>query len=604
LGERSSGILTIPLPEKSPSILELPGLVGEILADTGELATREIHAILGFNGQILVGGRFQSAGGRLVSNLALWDGRDWSGSSVVLAGGVDGVVRTLEYDGERIWVGGEFSQAGHRPARNLAVINLTGARSEWEFPGVGPLPEEAPVLTEGNRFRIVAGLNGPISSMTATPTQVYAAGSFSETGGSRPVRGVGVWNGGEWQDLGPLVYRSGNSEVAGYANHVVAGHNRIYLGGAFTHVAGVAATNIAYWAGGRWHPLGGGVWENASDYLVRQVHAVLPHETGVYVGGNFSGAGRMQDGPPRGLYNVGRYSFSDGRWHRLGGGLHGGYNNSVSVSSLTIWGGHLYVAGYMRESEQEDGTRDYITRGIVRWNLAEQRWNSVPLDGLPAFFEVTTLAADEHYLYAGGTTLGLYRWNGTAWSLVLARGFNMAQKIWAIHPHHQDLYVVTASTVDGFHLRRWQGGVWADLSTPIFGYPEAITAIAFRNHELFFGGQFNQAGGLPASNFGVADIFPRSYEEFRASRFSAGTPSDVSDPAADADGDGLSNEAEYMAGTDPQDASISFRTTGLVHRNTDDSSIGFFHPGGAVISFEAMPNRRPTGGNRFAVSVP
>lgn len=597
LTEQGGGVLVLPMPERSPAITDQPGLIGEAFADSGDLATREVNAILGLGNQVLVAGRFRSAGGHLVSNLALWDGRGWSSSTMALGGGVDGTVRVLEHDGERVWVGGEFSRADHRPARNLVVIHFTGNSSVYEFPGVGPLPEEIPGPGPESRFRTVTGLNGQITGMAATETHVYAMGTFTETAGKKAVRGLGVWNGADWQNLGPLTFRIPGMEQEGYGMRIVTGHNRAYLGGVFTHIGQTPATNIAYYAGGRWYALGGGLWNgyamSSADYTRYQVAAILPHESGVYAGGNFTTAGNMQD-PARSLYNVARYSFADGKWHPLGGGVQGGLNNSAQVMSLAIWGGHLYVVGSMRNYVQEDGSQGVISHSLTRWNISEHRWEPVPLEGLPTFFDATMVFASKDHLYCGGTTLGLYRWDGTTWSLVLPRVPNVAQRFQAAAFYQEDLYVVTSSSVEGLRLRRWRSGMWMDLSSPPFGFPaspEGVLSIAVRGQELCFGGQFTQAGGLPLSNFGVYQLAARSYEEFLASNFPPGTPPEVSAPSADPDQDGLSNEAEFLAGTNPREGSVAFRTSGLMYSVPGAGSPGFFRPGGAVITFEAMPNR-------------
>ena len=88
----------------------------------------------GENADVYAGGRFHLAGGVRVQNVARWEtvegipgGGYWTGlvdsdclrlSSGVC--GVDGDVWALAYVGEYLYVGGQFSAAGGKPARNIA----------------------------------------------------------------------------------------------------------------------------------------------------------------------------------------------------------------------------------------------------------------------------------------------------------------------------------------------------------------------------------------------------------------------------------------------------------------------------------------------------
>lgn len=117
---------------------------------------------------LYAGGKFTTAGGINVSNIARWDGRDWSDVGL----GVNGIVSSLYvFDdssgfGPELFVGGAFTQAGALPARYLARWN----GSLWSSLGLG--------------------LNGSVTTMAAFDEDdegpgrpaLYLGGSFSVAG--------------------------------------------------------------------------------------------------------------------------------------------------------------------------------------------------------------------------------------------------------------------------------------------------------------------------------------------------------------------------------------------------------------------------------------
>src|SRR6266404_2094531 len=82
---------------------------------------------------------------------------------------------------------------------------------------------------------------------------------------------------GNWSSLGSSL--GANGPV--YAT-AVDGAGNLYIGGAFTSVAGVTANGIAKWDGSSWSALGSGL-----DGLVFNVFALAVSGSDVYAGGTF-----------------------------------------------------------------------------------------------------------------------------------------------------------------------------------------------------------------------------------------------------------------------------------------------------------------------------
>lgn len=92
------------------------------------------------------------------------------------------------------------------------------------------------------------------------------------------------------------------------------------------------------------------------------------------------------------------------------------------------------------------------------------------------------------------------------------------------------------------NLVSFDGARWTALTTPAFAERRAVIAVGDTFLTVGNGGQIWQSAPVPAS--------PRGFDNWQAARF-AGQPAALALPHADADGDGASNLAEYLAGTDP-----------------------------------------------------
>jgi hypothetical protein len=454
----------------------------------------------GIGARLYAGGSFNQAGGGPASNIARWDGANWS----PMAAGTSNEVRALatfdDGSGAALYVGGYFDAAG-----GLVASRVARWKAGWS------------VLADGSGN----GLNGQVHAMTVhndgPGAALYVGGSFTAVG-SLFAKNIARWDGSSWTPLG------GGVEGPVYALAVYNGGSgpALYAGGNITQAAGVSTGRIASWNGSTWSTLGSGVSGLGGFTGVR---ALAVHDDGsgpaVYVGGAFTSASGIpanyiarwngswasvgtgfdykvnalavfDDGTGPALYAGGQFTHSGGvaidriarwdgsSWSDVGGGMGG---LSCHVSSLKTFddgsGLGLYAGGtFVRAG-------GLGVENIARWNGST--WAPVgnglsrPPSQNPCFFRVVrslavfddglgpALFAGGAFQSSGATPLrGLAKWNGSNWSSVgggVSRG-------WLDNSHD-----VNALTVydDG------SGGA----------------------RDLYVGGQFHRAGTSSSSNLAL-----------------------------------------------------------------------------------------------------
>jgi hypothetical protein len=172
----------------------------------------------------------------------VWNGSTWA----TYQGGVNGAVHALLWTGDRLYVGGNFTQAGG----SLACANIAFYESGWDAMSGG--------LAGGTVYTLFARASG-------SSFYVYAGGTVTSYLGRWSVY-ASVWS------------ASYNLNGAVYAG--VASDTGIFVAGAFTTLAGTAVSRIAFRPNDQSTvALGSGV-DGTVDRLV-----LLP--TGLLVGGGF-----------------------------------------------------------------------------------------------------------------------------------------------------------------------------------------------------------------------------------------------------------------------------------------------------------------------------
>ena len=196
--------------------------------------------------EVVVGGRFEFAGGLDAPNLAIWNGSAWSNVPSNYSKGLNGPTKALLNSAGALIVGGSFTWAGGHPANRIAKWN--GA---WTVYGSG---------FDNGQVNALADLNGSI----------VAAGTFTLSG-AQSVNRIAMWNVTSWTPLG-----SGLGSTV-YALAVYNGE--VIAGGSFTTAGGSTALRVARWDGTAWHAMGAGL----SDV----VRTLVVYNGGLYAGGYF-----------------------------------------------------------------------------------------------------------------------------------------------------------------------------------------------------------------------------------------------------------------------------------------------------------------------------
>ena len=306
-----------------------PGVFALAVFDDGSEAGPALYA----------GGRFTEAGGNPASNIARWDGTQWSPLGNPESEGVNGSIFALKvFDdgtGDALYAGGDFSAAA-----GISAIYI----ARWDGTSWSPLG---------------SGMNGAVWALTVFDDgsgggpAMYAGGGFTQAGGS-PASNIARWDGTQWSPLG--------SGLNGWVSALTVfddgsgGGPALYAGGYFTQAGGNPANRIARWDGTQWSALGAGV-----SGLVSSL-SVFDDGSGsgpaLYAGGQFTSAGDVE------ANHIARWHGS--QWSALGSGLSGSVS-TLSVFALTVFddgsegGPTLYAGGRFSEAG------GVASRSIAKW---------------------------------------------------------------------------------------------------------------------------------------------------------------------------------------------------------------------------------------------
>ncbi len=492
---------------------------------------------------VWISGMFTNVGGVEANGLAQWNGSAWSD-----VGGFSGQAGGLVYTNGALYVAGNFTLPGE--TNGYAVGRWNG--SAWEtFGSVTPLCTSGCwtgmrvflptrwgllaanflggaaypgsfILWDGTNWQSMAGTPGAWPYSVATDGHnVYAACDVS----------VYSWDGTNWTQLGV---------ADDWLGAVVCAQNKVWVGGQFDSINGVAAQKVACWDGTNWAQPGAGFRE------FDNVLALTATSDGaVFAGGQlwWSGSNAISH----------LAKFSEGEWRAVVSSPALGLNSPLGLLfSLTDDGSNLWAGGTFF-------TTGHSTNGrLARWDGSS--WDFLPGDMQPFSGSVRAIAPRNGQLYIGGTFTNIggtdfarvAHWNGTNWTglgsglndrpeALLWSGTNVlvggrftnaggvaASRIarWdgsAFHPLADgfDATVLTLAEFGGAWiaggsftnsgptpvrgLARWDGTQWAMLGASLDGEAPRVTRLHAQGGKLYVAGQFTSAGGIAATNIAVWD---------------------------------------------------------------------------------------------------
>ena len=320
---------------------------------------------------LFVSGRFDFArngtGWTTVSDVARWDGRNWSPIGFP---GLHGWVWALtRYRGQLIAGGDFYSLEDPEHVRNIA---------RWD----------------GSTWRpLGSGVDAQVVAFAVMNDQLIVGGSLSRAG-EVDVRGIARWDGESWDSMGPIQFFGEGPRV----NSLLVRDDTLYVGGSFTQLGGVDARNVMTWSGTNWAPLG-----NGFDQEVLRL---------TFYKGELTASGRFNQVEGVQAYGIARW---DGQaWIPFPGEIRD--RHWPQIFAMCTKGEDLFVGGVFDEIAgvpamnvaRWDGSRWYpLGSGIGTQEVGFNSW-------------VGSVAEFQNSLYAGGTfsTAGgkrsshIARWDG------------------------------------------------------------------------------------------------------------------------------------------------------------------------------------------------
>lgn len=222
--------------------------------------------------ELLAGGSFVQAGGAPAAHIARWVESPLGGpppSWQAMGAGFNGPVYAIERHSSATYAGGNFTSSGG-PVGFVARWNET--TDVWEPLG--------------------SGTSGAVHALKSYNGQLYAGGVFTTAGGIS-TGGLARWNGSSWSAVG--------GSFSGFVYALEVHQGELVIGGSFTGFPG--SPNIVKYDGTSFSTLGTG----GADQVVR---ALYSDGTRLYAGGAFSNIGGVA---------ASRAAFWDGTWHELPG---------------------------------------------------------------------------------------------------------------------------------------------------------------------------------------------------------------------------------------------------------------------------------------------
>jgi len=427
---------------------------------------------------LYVGGIFGTAGNAVANNIATynltsntWSALDTTSTDKGVNSGSGNGVTSILVVGNDVYIGGYFQSAGGVSVNNIVDYNTS--TKTW-----------TPLGSGSNN-----GVNNVVWAMAYFGGSLYVGGQFTSAGGGA-ANYIARWDGSSWHALG--------SGVDNTVYALAISNGSLYVGGQFQHVNGNPANNIAMWDGSNWYIVG----TTATDLNGSYVYSITPAGNSIYVGGDFTTAG--------GTTVNGITKWDGSNWNKVGTGITG------TVSSIIFSGTKLYVCG------QFTAAGLITVNNIAVVDTSTNTWSALGTGATVGtnnfiYFEPSVVNGRVYlpgrFTMAGGiSAFGIASWNGTNWTSLGGSTNVPGGNVNALAISGENIYVggsfLTAGTGEANNIAVFNRNTlsWSSLGIgSANGVDHEVYAIAVSGGDVYVGGSFTHAGGLPANHIAMWD---------------------------------------------------------------------------------------------------
>jgi trimeric autotransporter adhesin len=473
------------------------GLGSGVLGVVNALATTA-------NGDLVIGGNFQSVDGVPANGLAVWDGTTWTSINTTPYSAYFTVDTIATLPSGDIVAGGTFYTIGGVSAYNVARWN----GSSWSPMGTNEFQSrDVFALHTRTNGDLVAGAEGGAYSWNGTAWTRFgqAAGvlagnadvyTFAElpngdllaAGGFDVINGVFVDHVARWDGTNWSTYVPGVPHFLIYSVLLLPNGDLMVGGSLATYPGGDSMVSI--WNGTSWQSVGNGLRDIVGAPTGKIVDlALLP--TGIVLAG-----GTLQD---ERIGAWGLAAWNTASWSPVVGGTAGTFYAAELDAN-----GDLFVCGNFW-SVGGTGARNVASWDGSTWTARNSELNQYERTECMIRLSNGDIIVGGNFAELGGVvTNGVARWDGTSWSSV---GNGINGTVLNMVPLQDGQFVAiggfsSAGNVPARNVALWDGTDWKPLGDGITSGQVSCVA-ALPTGEIVVGGHLSTVGGLPANNLAI-----------------------------------------------------------------------------------------------------
>ena len=233
----------------------------------GMYHSSSLYDAIEYNGQLVVSGEFDVAGGKPIKGIASWDGTNWNALGTGLEDPITGLniyPHKMFIYNNNLYVVGNFKKAGGVTVNGIAYWD--GA--QWHAMG--------------------NGFNSPVYGIEEYKGSLYVCGEFTKSG-TDDLYSIAKWDGTKWVNAGISL----TTDIPGYK---AFGHtlknigDLLYVAGGFDKCVDgnsqlVAGNNVLEYDGNFWYNMDGGTSSDAEG--------IIDYNGQILFGGGFDKAGTI-----------------------------------------------------------------------------------------------------------------------------------------------------------------------------------------------------------------------------------------------------------------------------------------------------------------------